>query len=227
MNLRELVGRWDVAAFVLCVVVFVSFPNLDLRVATAFYDSELKLFAANDALIVEIVYRVFADIHIPILLLLIGLLIRWRGHQEGVTARRKRQTVFLLTTLLVGPGLITHTLLKDNSFDRPRPRQIEAFDGAAAYAPPFHYSGECRRNCSFVSGHAAIGFWFLVFGWALQQPRWFVIGVMIGLLVGGFRVIQGAHFLSDVVFAFWVVYFTGLLCRRQLVGPTGEQQGGT
>ena len=223
MNLRELVGRWDVAAFVLCVVVFVSFPNLDLRVATAFYDSELKLFPANDVLIVEIVYRVFADIHIPILLLLIGLLIRWRGHQEGVTARRKGQTVFLLTTLLVGPGLITHTFLKDNSFDRPRPRQIEAFGGAAAYAPPFHYSGECRRNCSFVSGHAAIGFWFLVFGWALQQRRWFVIGVMIGLLVGGFRVIQGAHFLSDVVFAFWVVYFTGLLCRRQLVGPTEEQ----
>ena len=226
MNLRVLVGRWDVAAFVLCVVVFAFFPNLDLRVAASFYDSELKLFPANDALIVEIVYRVFADIHIPILLLLIGLLIRWRGHQEGVTARRKRQTVFLLTTLLVGPGLITHTFLKDNSFDRPRPRQIEAFDGAAAYAPPFHYSGECRRNCSFVSGHAAIGFWFLVFGWALQQRRWFVIGVMIGLLVGSFRVIQGAHFLSDVVFAFWVVYFTGLLCRQQLVGLPEEARGG-
>lgn len=95
MNLRELVGRWDVAAFVLCVAVFASSPNLDLRVAAAFYDGELKLFPANDALIVEIVYRVFADIHIPILLLLIGLLIRWRGYQEGVTARRKRQTVFL------------------------------------------------------------------------------------------------------------------------------------
>ena len=226
MNLRVLVGCWDVAAFVLCVVVFAFFPNLDLRVAASFYDSELKLFPANDALIVEIVYRVFADIHIPILLLLIGLLIRWRGHQEGITARRKRQTDFLLTTLLVGPGLITHTLLKDNSFDRPRPRQIEAFDGAAAYAPPFHYSGECRRNCSFVSGHAAIGFWFLVFGWALQQRRWFVIGVMIGLLVGGFRVIQGAHFLSDVVFAFWVVYFTGLLCRRQLEEPAEDEQDG-
>ena len=227
MTLRVLLGRWDVAAFLLCVVVFASFPELDLRVAAAFYDSDLQQFPANDALIVEIVYRVFADIHIPILLLLIGLLIRWRGHQQGITARRKRQTVFLLTTLLVGPGLITHTLLKDNSFDRPRPRQIEAFDGAAAYAPPFHYSGECRRNCSFVSGHAAIGFWFLVVGWALQQRRWFAIGVMIGLLVGGFRVIQGAHFLSDVVFAFWVVYFTGLLCHRQLAAQVEEQQDGT
>ena len=222
MQLRALFWRWDVASFSFCVAVFALSPNLDLQVAAAFYDSELQQFPADDALIVEIVYRVFADIHIPILLLLIGLLIRWRGPQEGYTARRKRQTIFLLTTLLVGPGLVTHTFLKDNSFDRPRPRQIEAFDGAAAYAPPFHYSGECRRNCSFVSGHAAIGFWFLVFGWALQQRRWFVIGVMIGLLVGGFRVIQGAHFLSDVVFAFWVVYFTGLLCRWQLVRPTEE-----
>ena len=77
-----------------------------------------------------------------------------------------------------------------------------------------------------MSGHAAIGFWFLVFGWALQQRRWFAIGVMIGLLVGGFRVIQGAHFLSDVVFAFWVVYFTGLLCRRQLEEPAEDEQDG-
>ena len=177
MQLRALFWRWDVASFSFCVAVFALSPNLDLQVAAAFYDSELQQFPADDALIVEIVYRVFADIHIPILLLLIGLLIRWRGPQEGSTARRKRQTIFLLTTLLVGPGLVTHTFLKDNSFDRPRPRQIEAFDGAAAYAPPFHYSGECRRNCSFVSGHAAIGFWFLVFGWALQQRRWFVIGV--------------------------------------------------
>ena len=225
MQLRALFWRWDVAGFSFCVAMFALFPNLDLQVAATFYDSELEQFPANDALIVEIVYRVFADIHIPILLLLIGLLIRWRGPQEGATARRKRQTIFLLTTLLVGPGLITHTFLKDNSFDRPRPRQIEAFDGAAAYAPPFHYSGECRRNCSFVSGHAAIGFWFLVIGWALRQRQWFALGLMIGLVVGGFRVIQGAHFVSDVIFAFWVVYLTGLLCRQQLLGPVENEKG--
>ena len=135
---------WAMGRRCLCVVRggVCVLPNLDLRVAASFYDSELKLFPANDALIVEIVYRVFADIHIPILLLLIGLFDSWRGHQEGVTARRKRQTVFLLTTLLVGPGLITHTFLKDNSFDRPRPRQIEAL----MEPPPTHRPFTTRES---------------------------------------------------------------------------------
>ena len=101
---------------------------------------------------------------------------------------------------------------------RARPAQTQQFGGDKQFTPAFVHSGQCQRNCSFVSGHAGMGFWFLAFAWVLGDRRWLYYGAAIGLAVGLGRVAQGAHFLSDVLFGYPVVYLSALLCARWLLG---------
>ena len=70
-----------------------------------------------------------------------------------------RRWLFLLLTLIIGPGLITNTLLKDN-WGRARPHQITEFGGRAQFTPAFVITNQCVRNCSFTSGDSSFGFWF-------------------------------------------------------------------
>ena len=47
---------------------------------------------------------------------------------------------------------------------------------------------------------------------ARRHFLWF--GISVGLVVGLGRNIQGNHYLSDVVFAFWLVYGCALVLAR-------------
>jgi lipid A 4'-phosphatase len=61
--------------------------------------------------------------------------------------------------------LLANTLLKDH-WGRARPTQIEAFGGLQRFTPAPLPAAECERNCAFVSGHAALGFSLVAFGFA-------------------------------------------------------------
>jgi len=141
---------------------------------------------------------------------------------------RKWIFTFLLLSLLLGPGLLANTLLKNNSTGRARPAQVEQFGGERHFTPAFVYSGQCQTNCSFVSGHAAMGFYFCGLGWLFRSRRAFLAGCLIGTLVGTARIAQGSHFVSDVLFAFWVVYFVncGLARLLRLCHPLHRRAAG-
>jgi lipid A 4'-phosphatase len=113
------------------------------------------------------------------------------------------QWLFLAAVLAVGPGLIANTMLKDN-WARPRPTQIVEFGGSQPFTPVLERSGQCDRNCSFVSGETASIF-ALGFAVALlaRRRRATLMGVAVlaGSLIGFIRIGEGGHFLSDVVFA--------------------------
>ena len=56
---------------------------------------------------------------------------------------------------------------------------------------------------------------------------WYYIALILialGLLVGTGRIIQGSHFLSDVVFSFWVVYGVSAVCARWLLAGGGNNR---
>ncbi len=197
----------DVILFLSCVAIFISFPQIDLFVAGLFYDSQTHQFIYNSNPLVQFIYKLFAMIHIPILLGLIitGLLIRF--NKLTLKNYKKWSITFLLTALILGPGLLVNTVLKDNSIGRARPVQVENFGGDKPFTPAFVYSGACSKNCSFVSGHAAMGFYFMILGWLFTSRKAFWGGCMVGVVLGLTRIIQGGHFLSDVLFAFWSVYF--------------------
>ncbi len=132
------------------------------------------------------------------------------------------QISFLATTLIVGPGLIIETLLKPN-WGRARPKDISAFGGEAAYTPPWQMAHECDHNCSFVSGHAAIAFWMTAYAFLLP-PRWRTAGLLAGLLfgfaIGAVRIVQGAHFFTDVVAAGLIVLVVNEICAALFLTRT-------
>ena len=121
----------------------------------------------------------------------------------------RKALVFLVAATVIGPGLLANTVLKDH-WGRARPAQIEAFGGARHFTPALLPTRECARNCSFVSGDAALGFALLGFAFLLPagaaRRRGEAAALGVGAAIGLGRIAQGAHFLSDVVFAGFLVY---------------------
>lgn len=110
--------------------------------------------------------------------------------------------LFLAMAMAVGPGLLVNTVFKEN-WQRARPVQIEDFGGARRFSPALVVSNQCTHNCSFVCGEAAAGFFLHSFAYVARrrQRAIFYGGIAAGLLAGLIRIGQGAHFLSDVLYA--------------------------
>ncbi|WP_096085954.1 phosphatase PAP2 family protein [Agaribacterium haliotis] len=203
--------------FVGCVVFFLLQPTLDLKVSALFYDNG---FYWKKNPVIHFIYLVFAKIHIPVLLLLIALSIYYAKKKQR---NKKLAAVFLMCSLILGPGILVNLILKDNSLGRPRPVHVQEFGGSDAYAPPFHYSGACQKNCSFVSGHASIGFYLMALYWLQRKRRWLFAGIGLGLAIGLTRIMQGGHFFSDVIFAGWAVYFTCVLLDKLILSRRSNE----
>jgi lipid A 4'-phosphatase len=197
-------NRWDLLLLLAMQGVFLAAPHLDLTAAAWFYDPDTGFFLRSNPL-VRFVYDVFADLHLFILIALIWLyLASWTWRRRAEVWLRRR-LLFLFLVLAVGPGLVVNGILKAES-GRARPHQVEQFGGEKVFTPVFTPAEQCENNCSFVSGHASMGFYLIALAWVTCRRSWFVVGVVTGAVVGLGRMVQGAHFLSDVVFAFWAVY---------------------
>lgn len=200
--------RSDLLLTILSVILFTTLPNLDLWVSSLFYDGT---FFSKSSLFFGSIYWLFAYLHFAILPILIFLAIYfWMTTTDKSDPFQKRIYTFLSLSLILGPGILVNALLKNNSIGRARPSQITEFGGQADFTRAFEYSGACDSNCSFVSGHASMGFFFIGLGWLMQSKRWFYIGLGIGVIVGITRIVQGGHFLSDTVFALWAVYWVNM-----------------
>lgn len=128
-----------------------------------------------------------------------------------LAAWRARLT-FLWLALALGPGLLVNVVLKEE-IERPRPYQVVELGGPQAFVPAFAVPPPGASGASFVSGHASIAFYLITLAWVFPHRRrdWLLAGAAFGLVMGATRMAAGAHFLSDVVFAFFAVYFTAAL----------------
>ena len=200
--------RKDFGLFILSILIFTIFPEIDLWVSSLFYQSG---FTYKSTAVATLIYELFANMHFVLFPLLIALSIfTYRKYRNSDLTFKQNIYLFLTLSLFFGPGLLVNIILKDNSIGRARPSQITEFGGSSDFTRAFEYSGACDSNCSFVSGHASMGFFFIGLGWLMQSKRWFYIGLAIGVVVGFTRIVQGGHFLSDTVFALWAVYWVNL-----------------
>jgi len=195
--------------------IFLAFPEIDLWVA-AFGFEPGKGFPANREppwtyarpLIYGSMYVVIGG---SIVLLAWRLASRWVARVPAWLPST-RSLIYVLACLAIGPGLVVNSLLKDN-WGRPRPSQIETFGGTRTFAPPLLIGDQCHRNCSFVSGEAAAAFGLVALGLAVSRrspwrPRSLVAAALVfGAAAGFVRIMQGGHFLSDVIYAGLVVCF--------------------
>jgi len=80
---------------------------------------------------------------------------------------RRRELVYLMLTLALGPGLLVNSVLKEHS-GRARPVQTVDFGGTQQFSAAWVWADQCRTNCAFVSGHAAVSTWPVAVGFAAR-----------------------------------------------------------
>lgn len=199
------VSKWFYIFALLISSLFIIFPEIDLIVSSLFYSSKNGWFWSNNTFILFL-YAIPRPITIVGIIMLILLIVD--------IALKKRlfnippRSLFLFTmTMLIGSGFIVHTILKDN-WERVRPAYVTQFDGTKNFTPAFILSNQ--GGDSFSSGHAAGTYALIALALLVKRHKKLalVLTIALGSLVGFGRIVQGGHFLSDVIVSFIVVYLT-------------------
>ncbi|MFH1222978.1 MAG: phosphatase PAP2 family protein [Pseudomonadota bacterium] len=187
----------------------ISFLGIDMKFSSLFYHKGINpewIFSNN--VLWQFFYK--KGEYLPNLcgvtagfIFILGLL--WRPLK-----RFRIKTAFVVFLLLIAPTLIVQTL--KITWGRPRPVETTTFGGKYEFREFYNPNPKLfwskKDGNSFPSGHAAIGF-YMIFVSYLIRRRWvFGLGALYGVLMGMGRVIQGAHFLSDIVTSFFIVYIT-------------------
>jgi lipid A 4'-phosphatase len=194
-------GVFLIATAIAVTVLFALTP-LDVAAARVFYRSDaLDHWPLARELPWSVLYRLAP--WITAALVLSGLAALAVGIARGAGDWR-RHGIFLLLSVVVGPGLLVNTVFKDH-WNRPRPRDVVEFGGPLHYRPAPLPGGE--GGASFPCGHCSVGFLFAAGWWMWRRRRparaWgsLALGLIAGFALGLGRMAAGGHFLSDVIWS--------------------------
>lgn len=192
---------WLVAASVVAAMVPTVWVAFDLNAAALFFGNPPAL-AVGHWWWVELI-----NLYIPALFrsMLLLALLAWvwaRWHSDG--QRWRLPLAFVVLAGILGPGLVVNNGFKDH-WQRARPYQVVDFGGTQRFTRAAVMTDQCQENCSFVSGHVSCGFFWVAL-MLLDRDRkrrivWAITGIAAGLLIGFARMADGAHWLSDVLWA--------------------------
>lgn len=219
MTSRSLEYRLILGIGLLLAILFVTCPEIDLAVSRHFYAGDgIWRYNSSDF------WAALPNLWVPrlgrsvlVLLIIVALIGRLRPNFVPPTTRAS--VAFLLVAALLGP-IVGVEAIKTLT-ERARPSDITTFGGARTFSPAFLPAGQCERNCAFVSGHAATtAFLLLAPGWRRRRHLpWLLLAIVATAAAGLARLAVGAHFLSDLVFAWYASYgalwLSESLCRRQ------------
>ncbi len=205
-----MIKKYSILAFVILGAIFFFFPKLDIAFTQLFYHERLDFIYRDHPLVVAS-FRLVPIITITWAALCLSAIVYAFWKKKKILSS---PATYLLITALLGPGLFVNTALKEN-VGRARPRQILEFGGDKAFTAPLIITDQCENNCSFSSGHAAMAYYFSAISYVTPPPYSgvaFLVGLSAGSVVGFGRVLQGGHFLSDVIFSGLFVMIINELC---------------
>jgi lipid A 4'-phosphatase len=188
-----------VGFFVFLALIPTLWLELDLQAAALFTGDAPKIAAVNWWWVetinryVPLAFRIMVFTAL-VLWLVASLKVQW--------SHWRLPLAFIVLSGLLGPGLLVNAGFKDQ-WQRARPYQVENFGGTQKFSRAGVMTDQCIKNCSFVSGHVACGFFFasLMLLHRRRQVIWALIGTSAGLLIGFARMAAVAHWLSDVLWA--------------------------
>lgn len=221
MNRTGLIVALSIAA--VAGLAFGVLPSLDLTVAGVFYavrDAGGNAFAWRLSPTLMTIHNValnagFVLVAPAVIALAIKLILpRSKMLISG------RAIVFLISTMILAPGLLVNVALKDH-WGRPRPIDVTQFGGDQHFVAWWDPRGDCPGNCSFVSGDVATTAWTFAPAALVPPPyRALAYGAALALTVfmAAIRIMAGGHFPSDTIFAgvftFLIVWLAYALIYR-------------
>src|SRR6201993_2209323 len=201
MNRTGLFIALGLAAFV--GLLFGVYPELDLKLASLFYDTATKTFPLKFNTLAEFARDgamwIAWGLAMPALVALIVKLVR----PDRKLLISGRAVVFLLVTLILSAVVLTNLTFK-SYWGRPRPVVVTQFNGPEQFVPWWDPRGSCDHNCSFFSGEGATAFWTFAPA-ALTPPAWrplaYAAATLFGLTTSVLRMAFGGHFFTDIAAA--------------------------
>lgn len=218
---------WLTVFMVIITIPFWLIP-LDLIVSDEFYTPEAdRSFADKYEQPWSALYKLVPVLSVLVVLGSLGLIAFSYLTPKALGFRRPAMAVFL--TFLLGPGLVVNGVFKEY-YGRPRPSQVENFGGQYPYVLPLVYGGYENAK-SFPSGHSSVGFAFIIFFllWRKRRPLLAMSALvgtfLLGASTGLARIVGGGHFLSDVLWSFYMVTVVALFVHYWIIErPKGAPQ---
>ncbi|MDF1748345.1 MAG: phosphatase PAP2 family protein, partial [Alphaproteobacteria bacterium] len=200
--------------FIGLTVIFLPFPQIDMWVSKQVYLGDNNFWISQSAFTAfknDILRPLFGYLVASGLAVFLLLLFTLRIGK----VRKLARYAFLFLCLILSTGLVVHGVFKEN-WGRARPKQVVEFGGAHLFTPPLLPATQCDSNCSFVSGDASVGYVFLALALYATKRRkfWILVTVGAGLGLGVLRVMNGSHFLSDILYAGVFTCGTNLILYR-------------
>lgn len=228
VHLRRRWCAWLLAS----LLFFLAFPGIDLAISAWFWDKDGGWVLGREPLL-EFVRKGLPAVMAGVLVFALIVWTAGKVLKERFLGLSGWALFYLYSSLIIGPGILVNAVFKD-SWGRARPSQILEFGGSGTFSPPFMVTDQCLNNCSFMSGHGALGFWAVAFAFlapAAWRGRAIVAAVLFGAGVGTVRIIQGGHFFSDVVYAAALTIGVSWILWKALVdtphGPPRPTGAGT
>jgi len=218
-------GIWLVCV-ALTLLVFGLWPRVDLVVSGLFHDAQGGFWMADLRVIETARQLLWSGAELMVLLSVVGLIVA-RAINRPALWLPARVWAFVLLLFVTGPGITVNLMLKE-FWGRARPDRVVEFGGDRMFTGPFQPTDQCASNCSFVSGEAAsamaLGIALFVILRHLRprlSPLVWRAGIWVALLLplaGAVqRMLQGRHFLSDVICAGLIVAGLALLLDRVIL----------
>jgi len=210
---------YTILIFIITIAI-ISLFGIDIKIQSLFFDKVTHSWMYGTAPLFTFLYKYGQKISVAIgaisfLIFLLSLFIK------GLRPAQNK-ALFLVLVMLIAPGFIVQTLKV--TWGRPRPNEITNYGGPLEFRTPFEpnfaLAGNTNTGNSFPGGHAAAGFYTIAL-YSIFKKRWVLaLTISYGVLMSLARMAQGAHFLSDVVSSFFIVYicielFEFLIIKKQ------------
>jgi lipid A 4'-phosphatase len=214
--------EYSLPAAILFAILLIQIPQIDLALSALFFRAKDAGFPAHvsgfwlshSPVLVRFYHAI--DVISRIALIVSALMLIWYLFRKNAKAF---YATVVLVSLIVGPMLAVNAGLKE-TWGRARPRDVVEFEGSLKFTPAWVISDQCTHNCSFTSGHAAAGFSVCIGFFVSRRKIWLNGGLLFGGLVSLSRMMNGAHFFSDVLFSFFVVFISAAIMTWLLAALT-------
>lgn len=194
---------FSLSVFGLISLLLIEFSNLDLLLSTSIYEKyEWNLGK-------EFIWRFMYDWgpSASLITSFIYFIVFILKKIKFSNIRTKSSLLlFPIITLIIGPGILVNLVGKE-LWGRPRPINCIELNGEKKFQSVFSINLSSKEK-SFPSGHAATGFHLCTIALLLSK-RWrffsFFSFAIWGCLISTARILQGGHFLSDILGSFIIV----------------------
>ena len=210
INFLQWERRWQELAILLLLIGLTTpvfwLSDLDYQAAALFYqpDNPAQPWPWQQAWLWQNLFRYATKFTLT--LVMGALLIILGSYVVSKWQVLRRPALYVLLVIALGPGLIVNIVFKDH-WGRPRPVHISQFGGEMTYIPPLQLGH--TRDKSFPCGHCSVAYLFFSFYFLSRKHKrlYLFLTLSLALLMALTRMLAGGHFLSDILWSGYLVFF--------------------